>query len=210
MNDARQSGRLGHEARTAEPVKSTTELLDRIDAAAEAHEPTSLADVLNHVGTRSFGPLLLLAGLVMMAPVIGDIPGVPVLSGLIVILCAGQVVLGRDHFWLPRWLLRRSVRHHKVQKAVGWLRPVGRFLDRWTKPRLTALTRGAGVVAAGVASTVIAAATPLMEVVPMSANVAGLAITAYGLALIASDGLLALLAISSSAGTLYLLVRQLT
>ena len=195
--------------RAGEPVKSTSELLDRIDAAAQAHDRTSLGDVLDHVGNRSFGPLLLLAGLVMMAPVIGDIPGVPILAGLIVILCAGQLLVGRDHFWLPQWLLRRSARHQKIQKGVRWLRPVGRFLDRWSKPRLSALTRGAGVLVAGVACTVIAAATPLMEVVPMSANVAGLAITAYGLALIAADGVLALLAIGFSAGTLYLLIRHL-
>lgn len=33
----------------------------------------------NAVGRRSFGPTLLLAGLVTLAPIVGDIPGVPVL-----------------------------------------------------------------------------------------------------------------------------------
>ena len=37
-----------------------------------------------------------------------------------------------------------------------------------------------------------AAATPLMELVPFSANVAGIAVTSFGLALIAADGLMAL------------------
>ena len=194
---------------TQHGVRSVGELLDRIDAAARKHNQTSLGDVLETIGNRSFGPLLLLAGLVMLAPVVGDIPGVPVMMGLVVILATGQLLAGRDHFWLPGWLVRRSVSHEKIETGVRWLRPVGRVLDRWSKPRLAQLTRGAGLMVGGAACTVVAAATPLMEVVPLSANLAGLAITAYGLAVIASDGVIALLAIGFSAGTFTLLVRHL-
>ena len=190
-------------------IASVCELLDRIDRAADAHERTSIGDVLHEVGERSFGPVLLLAGLIMVAPVIGDIPGVPVLMGLIVILAAVQFLAGRDHLWFPGWLLRRGADHRKLQKGVGWLRPVARLLDRWSKPRLTALTRGGGYFAIGAACVIIAAATPAMEVVPFSANVAGLAIAAYGLALIASDGAIALIASAFSAGAFVLIGRQL-
>lgn len=190
-------------------VRSVGELLDRIETAAEAHEQTSIADVLHEVGERSFGPVLLLAGLVMLSPVIGDIPGVPVLMGLIVILSAIQFLAGRKHLWLPRWLLRRSAAHGKVQKGVGWLRPVARFLDRWSRPRLAWITHGGGYFAVGAACIVIAAATPVMEVVPFSANVAGVAIAAYGVALIASDGVIALLASAFSAAAFVLIARQL-
>jgi hypothetical protein len=190
-------------------VTSVCELLDRVHAAAEAHEHTSIGDVLREVGERSFGPVLLLAGLVMLAPVIGDIPGVPVLMGLIVILAAVQFLAGRDHLWLPGSLLRRSAARDKVQKAVRWLRPVARFLDRWSRPRLSAVTHGGGYFAIGAACAIIAAATPVMEVVPFSANVAGTAIAAYGLALIASDGAIALLASAFSAGAFVLIGRQL-
>jgi hypothetical protein len=194
---------------SADEVTSVTDLLDRIDSAAAGHEPTSMADVLDQVGNRSFGPILLLAGMVMLAPVIGDIPGVPVLMGLLVIVTSAQVLAGRDHFWLPPWLLRRSVSQNKIRKGVRWVRPVGRFLDRWSKPRLTRLTRGAGLFIAAAACSVVAAATPLMEVVPLSANIAGIAITAYGLALIAADGLIAIFAVAFSLGTFALLVRNL-
>ena len=142
----------------------------------------------------------------MMAPVVGDIPGVPVLMGLIVILAAGQFLLGREHVWMPGWLLRRSAEDRKICKAVSWLRPAARVIDRWSKPRLTQMTRGAGFFVIGVACVVIAAATPLMEVVPMSANVAGLAITAFGVALIAADGAVALIAIAFSAVTFAIIV----
>ncbi len=192
----------------APEVTSVGELLDRIDTAADEHEQTSIGDVLDQVGDRSFGPVLLLAGLVMLAPVVGDIPGVPVMMGLIVIITCWQFLRGHEHLHLPGLLLRRSVSRGKVKKGVGWMRPVGRVLDRWSKCRLPQMTRGAGFVVIGVACVVIAAATPLMEVVPMSANLAGVAITAFGLALIARDGVIALLAIAFSAGTFALLFTK--
>ena len=205
MADARARRGAEHQ----QEVTSVCELLDRIDHAAEHHGKTSIGDVLDSVGTRSFGPLLLLAGVVMVAPVVGDIPGVPMLMGLLVITSAAQVLLRQDHLWMPAWVLRRSVSHRKIQKGIGWVRPVGRVLDRWSKPRLTAVVHGAGVFVIGVASAMIAMATPLMEVVPFSANVAGLAIAAYGLALIAQDGLIAILAMAFSAGTFALIAGTL-
>lgn len=125
-------------------VTSVCDLLDRIELATKRHERTSIGDVMRVVGEGSFGPVLLLAGLVMVAPVIGDIPGVPVLMGLIVALAAAQFLAGRDHLWLPAWLLRRSASDTKILKGVGWLRPVGRLLDRLSRRRLSALTHGGG------------------------------------------------------------------
>ncbi len=202
-------GGTGSAGETRPEVSSVTDLIDRIEEATRANDPVSLDNVLDTVGRRSFGPLLLLAGLIMMAPVIGDIPGVPVMMGFIVILSATQLLVGRDHVWLPAWMLRRSASDSKICKAVGWLRPVGRFVDRWTRPRLSALTRGAGAAVAGATTSVLAAGTPLMEVVPLSANVAGLAITAYGVALIAGDGLIAIFALAFSVGTIALVARHL-
>jgi hypothetical protein len=47
-----------------------------------------------------------------------------------------------------------------------------------------------------------------MELVPFSANLAGIVLTAFGLALIASDGLLALIAIVLTAGTIGVVAHQ--
>ncbi|HDZ56768.1 MAG TPA: hypothetical protein ENI17_01590 [Pseudomonas xinjiangensis] len=53
------------------------QLLDRINDAAEESGKVSFGAVMEQVGRRSFGPLLVLTGLVVLAPVISDIPGVP-------------------------------------------------------------------------------------------------------------------------------------
>lgn len=202
----RQEGRGRADA--GEEVVRLDQLLDRVEAAAKEKEQTSIGDVVEHVGARSFGPLLLVAGLVMVAPVVGDIPGVPVLMGLVVILIAGQLLFRRDEIWLPRWLQKRSVQCGKVRKSVDWLRRPARFVDRWTRSRYTRFVKHAGAYVIAATCVVIAAATPVMEVVPFSANFAGIAITAFGLALIAQDGLLALVAIAFCLVTVGLLVYQ--
>lgn len=108
----------------------------------------------------------------------------------------------RDHLWLPHWLLARSLERGKVCTAVAWLRRPARLLDRWSKQRWDRLLRRGGVQAVAAACLGIAAALPLMEVVPFSANLAGAALTLFGLALIARDGLLALIALVAAVATL--------
>jgi hypothetical protein len=173
---------------------SLQELLGRIETAARETDAVSLEQIMDAVGQRSFGPILLIAGLVILAPLIGDIPGVPTMMAVFVVLIAIQVLMGRRHPWLPRWLLERSVASDKLVRAIGWLRKPARFVDRLLRPRLQMFTRRAGMYAMAVLCIFIAAALPPMELVPFSANAGGLALAALGLALLASDGLLAVVA----------------
>lgn len=175
------------------PPKNLKELLDRLEAAAEKSDQVSLDLIMDEIGRKSFGPLLLLGGVIMMAPVIGDIPGVPVILGLFVLLVAGQMVLGRDHFWLPQWLLKRSMAAEKVKKTTRkWLRKPARFIDRFLRHRLPALVGAGGARAIAIASILLALATPIAEFIPFSANGVGAGIAIFGLALIAHDGVVAL------------------
>lgn len=182
-------------------ISDLEELLERMTLAADGGGKVSLDDILDVVGRRSFGPLLLIPGIITVAPLVGDIPGVPVMMGLFVVLVSGQVLLRRDSFWLPQWLLRRSVRREKLKKALPKLRKPARFVDRFIKPRLTFLVHARGGYFIAVACILIAAATPVMEFIPFSANGAGLALILFGLAMIAQDGLFALLAHLFTLGT---------
>lgn len=183
-------------------IADLQQLLERIGDAGGASGPVSLRAIVERLGSRSFGPLLLLAGLVTLAPVIGDIPGVPTLMALIVLLVAGQLLIGRSQLWLPHWLLERSVERENVDKALAWMQRPARLIDRLLRPRLTLFVNGPGVYAIALVCVIIAAATPPMEFVPFTANGAGAALTAFGLALIAKDGLVALLALAFTATTL--------
>lgn len=182
-------------------LRSLEQLLDRVGEAARDSDRVSLDKILGVVGRRSFGPFLLVAGLITLMPLIGDIPGVPTTMAVFVLLVAGQLLFRREHFWLPRWMLKRSVPRNKLCKALKWLRAPARFVDRLLQPRLKVFTRHTATYVIAIVCVGIAAVMPVMEVIPFSANLAGAALTAFGLSLIAQDGLLALLAFGFTAST---------
>jgi hypothetical protein len=195
-------------SRDQEPT-NLEQLLDRIGEATREGDRVSLGAMSEVVGRRSYGPLLLIAGLATLAPIIGDIPGVPTIIGVVVFLAAVQLLFGRERFWLPHWLLERSVARDNLRKALKWLRPPARFFDRLLRPRLTIFTQGAAIYVMAIVCIIIAAAMPAMELVPFSANAAGAALAMFGLSLIARDGLLALLAFVFTAITVGLVAYNL-
>lgn len=73
------------------------DLLDALEGAGEGKGVATVADINESLGVRSFGPLLLAAGLIGLTP-IGDIPTV---LAVIVVLISGQLLIGLRGFWLP-------------------------------------------------------------------------------------------------------------
>jgi hypothetical protein len=189
------------ERREDDEPHSLEEMLERLgEAEPDEGDRVTLDAVLDVVGRRSFGPLLVAAGVIILVPLVGDIPGVPMLVGLVVLLVSVQLLFRREHIWLPRWILRRSISREKLCKGLGWLRRPARFVDRLLRPRLTVLTRGPAIYVVAATCILVAAATPAMEVVPFSATIAGAVLTAFGLALIARDGALAVTAFVLTVG----------
>lgn len=185
------------------------QLLDRLRTRTDGQAEVSVADILSAVGERSFGPVALVAGLVVVAPLIGDIPGVPTVLGLLVLLTLGQLLFLRHSIWLPAALANRRVAQAKLTRGLDWVEKPARYLDRYTRPRLVWLTRGAGQYLMALVCMSVALAMPAMEVVPFSANGGGLALMAFGLAMIARDGLLALFATTVTLGTFWFVVSGL-
>lgn len=183
---------------TAGEFSSLHQLLDHIATTTERQERVSLELVVHAIGQRSFAPLLLLVGIILFSPLSG-IPGVPTTMAVLVLLVAVQLLLGRRHFWLPQWLLRRSITKGKLLRALKWLQKPARFIDRWLQPRLVLLVGRTGTYVIAAICAVIALALPAMEIVPFSATIAGMALTAFGLALVAHDGALALFAFAVTA-----------
>jgi len=135
--------------------------------------------------------------------------GVPTIMAILVLLMAGQLLFHRSHLWLPQWLLKRSISHAKMQKVLDWSRKPARFVDRYTHPRMTRLVEGKGQYLVALVCIAIALAMPLMEIVPFSANFAGLALSSFGLALISRDGALAMVALTVVGLLIAFLVYQL-
>lgn len=183
-----QAGRMVGE------VTNLEQLLDRIGESEEDLGKVPLGKILEHVGRRSFGPILLLAGLITISPLSG-IPGVPSALGVLVFVVAIQLLFRRKHFWMPQWVLRRKIPRDKLNTTLKWSRPPARFIDRLLKPRLTFFTHNAGTYFIALLCLAVALGMPPMELIPFSVTLAGLTLFLLGLALIAHDGLIALVGI---------------
>lgn len=185
------------------------ELLERIRASAATKEQVSVDDILQAAGKRSFGPVVLVAGVITVAPLIGDIPGVPTLLATLVLLTLGQLLFQRDSIWIPAKLARRSLSRETLIKGLDRAAKPAAFIDRWTGQRLSCLVSGPGQYLVAITCMMVALAMPLMEIIPFSATGGGLALTVFGLAIVARDGLLALIALAATAGTGWLVASNL-
>ena len=94
---------------------------------------------------------------------------------------------------LPGWLLQRSVKRTTFEKSLQWLRRPARFVDRFLRPRLAIPVQGPAVRDPAGLCLLVALSMPVLEFIPFSATLAGAALTACALALIACDGLMAVL-----------------
>ncbi len=164
----------------------------------------SVAHVMSTLGARSFGPLLLVPGLIGLSP-IGAIPGLPAVMALIVLIVSAQILIGMDHAWLPGALMRRSMAGSRLRKVCNAVAPYARFIDRLLRPRFDPLTRGLFLRIIAALVLIVAFVTPVIEIVPLAGIVPNAAIVAFGLALTAHDGIWALIATLITGGTFYLL-----
>lgn len=174
-------------------VLTLGEVVDEVIEAGDGDE-VSVGEVLDQFGHRSFGPMILVPGALVATPLSG-IPGFGTFCGLIVGLVAGQMVVGKPSPWLPAALKRRRLSRRRLDRAAGPLRRVAGWVDGLLAPRLGRLTRAGFARAIAAICLAIALAMPLLELVPLANSLAGGVIALYGLALVAHDGLLALLAL---------------
>ncbi len=179
----------------AKDPRTLDELLARLAEAGDEDGPVTLEEVVEAVGRRSFGPLLLVAGLVVLSPLSG-IPGLPTVAALFVLLISVQLICRRRYFWLPRWLLARRLSRERFTRTMRLLRRPAGKVDRLLRPRLQIVVHHIGFGVILTLSVALALAMPMLELFPFSASVAGAMIALFGLALITHDGLLALFAMS--------------
>ncbi|CAN5288056.1 exopolysaccharide biosynthesis protein [soil metagenome] len=188
--------------------ESLEDLLDLLEERGAQGGRVTLGGMMDAVGRRSFGPLLLLAGLIAVSPLSG-IPGMPTTVATIVALVAGQLLFRRDHFWIPQWVEHRAISEKNLFKALRFLRKPARFVDRFLRPRLEFLTRHTGTYVVAVLCLLVAATMPPLEPLPFAASIAGAALAIFGLALVAHDGVLVLIGLAFTLATIGVVIWKL-
>ena len=170
---------------------SMGDVLGELDELAANHDEVRVAYVLDDFGARSFGPFIMIPAVLEITPV-GGIPGVPTVLALFIALIAVQLLIGRDHVWMPQFVQRRAVGSKKLHKAVGKLKGMANFLDRHSKGRLEGLTKGTAIKLVAAVIIALCCTVPPLEFLPFASTIPMLAIAVLGLALTVRDGALLL------------------
>lgn len=180
------------------------DVLDKMAEAGSQAEEVQVDDLVKAVGERSFGPLLVLLALIAFTP-LGGIPGLPTVLAAMVILTVGQLLFGARSFWLPKFILHRKIDSGKLKKTISYMRRPAGWIDRLIKPRLRWLLKGYCLRIAALGCIAVSLTVPPLEFVPFGGTPSWLAIGAFGLAVVAEDGLLALIALAFAAGSVFVL-----
>lgn len=164
-----------------------TELLNTIEDDTQGDE-LKLGDVIELFENRGFGPLLLMPALLALLPT-GSIPGVPTICAVLTIVIAGQLLVGRNHPWLPKWLKEISVDRERLTNGLDKAKSVTRYVDKLMHPRLELLTNERGSKLVAVACILLATIMIPLELVPMAAALPASAIVLLALGISVRDGL---------------------
>jgi hypothetical protein len=122
-------------ARIHQPRRKLSEILSAL-AADESRASVSIADLLGTMHGRAFGALLLIFALPNALPAI---PGTSGILGLPLLFLSAQMMLGRQP-WLPKFISLRSMPRDDFANLVDRVNPWLEWADRFTSPRLQALT----------------------------------------------------------------------
>ena len=155
----------------------------------EAPERVTLGWLLDSLGDRSFGVVLLLLAL------LGLLPGVSAAAGLLLTIPAFQMVLGRPVPVLPRRVAAYRLEAKRLARAVLRVVPVLRWLERFIRPRWATPFETTKRAVGGV---VLLLAASLLVPVPLSNVPPALAIVLIAFAYLEEDGMLLAIALAAA------------
>ena len=155
------------------PVVTVSDLLAGIARDWPA-ERLTLGELIEALGPRGFGVLIVLFALPNLQPFY--VPGLSTLSGLPLLIVCGQLALGLTTPRLPRLLTRASMSTARLGRGIEAARPWTRWIERFVRPRPSALTSQFGDRVVGICgvwlSAIIILPTPLTSTPPAFALVA--------------------------------------
>lgn len=182
-------------------AQSVENVLNTLDRSAAERDTVSLDDVLETFGPRALGPLVFAIGLVMLSPV-NWIPGAGIVLATALTLFLAQALLSTGPPRLPRRLGQASVSSDRARKAIAAVRPWARRASVLVRPRLRTFVSSVWRRLAMVMAIITALSMYPLAIIPGGAGPPSLAIAVFGLALLAEDGLLMLVALGMSLGAL--------
>lgn len=168
-----------------------------------------LGVLLTAVGRRSYGPLLLLLGLIAVSP-LTIVPFMTSIVAAITLLVAAQMAMGFNRPWLPKPVLDMRVPRRNFFKLLDRTRSkVERIDGVLLRERWTFMTVPLFVNVVALCVCVAALITFPLSLIPFAPLAPGIAIVLFGLGTTARDGLWLAVGIVMTAGTFWLALPML-
>jgi len=197
------------------PTKNNKEnglvhVVDDLHAVANgsSEKKIILGELLDKVGERSHGALILVPALIALLPT-GGIPTVPTIMATLIVLIALQMAFSPEHIWLPRRIRLFSISSSKLQDSLSRFRPYAGKLSWLFSARMTFINEKPFLYLIVLALMAMAATMPFLELLPFAAAAPSFVMTVIGLGLTTDDGLWTLAGLSLAAlalgGFFYLL-----
>ena len=180
---------------------SLEDIIELLIDRARNEESITVGDLMDAVASRSFGPVLVVPALIAILPLIGAIPGMTILTGLMIILVAGQRVIGLEHFWLPARLEAIKLDAATVEKGGEKMRGTARVVDRLFRTRLAFLTGRTGTWATAFVCVGLGLLMLPSALLPFAVMAPACAVLFLALGMTATDGLMVLIGFVLSAGS---------
>lgn len=171
---------------TADDHRPVQHVIDRLKSVAE-RDVLTLQDLIEAGGRTSFVPAMMIPALLVVSPLSG-IPVFSSLMGLTIGLIALQMVIGRNHLWLPRFIMDRRMKGGRVSPALRRISGFAAWIDRHSRKRLRVLTMRPVVKLPQTLAMVSGLAMPFLELVPFSSSILGTAVLFFSAGFLSRDG----------------------
>jgi hypothetical protein len=175
-------------------------LLADLAGLAEGRDRVTLGEVLEALGARGHGPIILVLALLMLMPT-GLVPFMPTIIGILLVLTAVQMAIGGKGVTLPRRLAHVGMPGRAIRAGLARSAPVFRRIGRLLHPRLDALVSGRPVLL--LIAAILVASGGVMAVIggiPGLPFLLCLPALFFGFGLTAGDGLVVALGIAATVG----------
>ncbi|MFC5345645.1 exopolysaccharide biosynthesis protein [Brevundimonas staleyi] len=148
-------------------------------------EGLTLHQIRDRLDERAYGLLILILSIPCLVP---GLYGVPQAVGVIIILIAAQLLIGREEPWLPRRVLNLRAKGKWLKAMADFAESRLGWIDRFSRPRLLMFTTGAGERAAALFMIL----ATLTIILPMTNTIPSIALALLSVGLIQRDGLFVL------------------
>ncbi len=200
-----------------DPRRSLEALFDQLlseEGALNTHQPSgsvTVDDLLERLGHRSYGPLLIVICVIAIMPVVGALPGISYGAAFLALAVSIQFLFSQPKLWLPGRLKRAKISRQALKTGVDKSRPVLRWVDRFIAPRFSIAFRQPLPRLAALLCVILSVLMVIYAAVPGGVVIPAVAIFLIALGLTTNDGLVAglgaLAGIGAIIGSAWLVTR---